>query len=120
MEITRGSATRVLERAKAPNKDGKEEDKWRETSTPSARTWRWRSGRHSSRADWRTRRVDVAALPSGAKPEVTLALTFDEGKQERVSFFRTGDEAYATRDGITAKIPVTLLDSITKAIDEIR
>ena len=120
IEITRGSATRVLERAKAPNKDGKEEDKWRETAPPAkdlemASVEALLSALTGARVE-----SIVAALPSAAKPEATLALTFDEGKQERVSFFRTGDEAYATRDGVTAKVPVTLLDSITKAIDEIR
>lgn len=120
IEITRGSASRILERSKAPNKDGKDEDKWRETA-PSAKDLEMASVEAllSALTGARVESI-VATLPAGAKPEVTLALTFDEGKQERVSFFRTGDEAYATRDGITANVPVTLLDSITKAIDEIR
>ena len=53
-----------------------------------------------------TSRADsiVATMPSGAKPEASVTLTFDEGKQERVTFYRAGDEVYASRDGVLAKI----------------
>ena len=67
-----------------------------------------------------TTRADsvVATMPSGAKPEASVVLTFDEGKQERVTFYRAGDEAYASRDGLLAKIQGSVLDEILKAIPQ--
>ncbi len=59
----------------------------------------------------------VSTMPSGAKPEATVSLTFDGGKQERVSFYRAGAEAFASRDGVIAKIEPAVLDSIVKALD---
>lgn len=117
IEVARGAETRVFEKTKGPGKDGKEEEKWRQTA-PSAKDLEMASvdALLSSLTGARAESV-VPDMPSGAKPELTVALTFDEGKQERVSFFRAGGEAYASRDGMIAKIPVTLLDAIAKALD---
>jgi len=116
IEVTRGSETRVLEKTTA-NKDGKTEEKWRQTA-PTAK-------------DLETATVDallsaltgvraesiVTSMPSGVKPEVSVTLTFDGGKQERVTFYRLGAETFASRDGVLAKIQPATLDSIMKALE---
>ena len=65
--------------------------------------------------------VDVATLVSSGNarfaPEVSVALTFDGGKQERVTFYRLGAESFASRDGMIAKIQAAVLDGIIKALD---
>jgi len=120
IEVARGTETRVLEKTKAPGKDGKEEEQWRQTA-PSATDLEMATvdALLSALTGARAESI-VAAIPSGAKPDVTVALTFDEGKQERASFFRVGGDAYASRDGVTAKIQATVLDAVVKALDEIR
>ena len=61
----------------------------------------------------------MPAAPAGAAAEAVFTLTFDDGKQERVSFVRAGSDAYASRDGGTAKIDAAVLDSILKALGEL-
>jgi hypothetical protein len=120
IEVTRGADTRILERTKGPNKEGKDEEKWRQTA-PAAKDLELApieallSALTGARAD-----SIVSTMPSDAKPEATVALTFDEGKQERVSFYRTGTDAFASRDGVIAKLQTATLDSIVKALDDNR
>jgi hypothetical protein len=117
LEVTRGGETWVFEKAKA--EDGVEE-KWRRT-TPSAKdadaakVSSLLSSITSARAE-----SFVPAAPAAAKPEAVFALTFDEGRQERVSFFKAGSDVYATRDDATAKVEATVLDGILKALGELR
>jgi hypothetical protein len=60
--------------------------------------------------------------PALDTPEVTVSVKFDEGKHEKVSFARKGTDAFARRDGdaSVAKIDVTALDAIIKAIDALK
>lgn len=117
IEVTRGAETRVFEKTKAPNKEGKEEERWRQTA-PSAKDLEMAtvdallSALTGARAE-----SMVATMPSGAKPEATVALTFDGSKEERVSFYRAGAEAFASRDGVVAKIQASVIDTITKALE---
>lgn len=54
-------------------------------------------------------------------PEVTVALKFDEGKQEKVTFARKDGQAFARREGDTAaKIDAATLDEILKALDGLK
>jgi hypothetical protein len=56
-------------------------------------------------------------------PEVTVTLTFEDGaKHDKVAFARKGADTYARRDGdaAAAKIDVTALDGIIKAIDALK
>ena len=65
----------------------------------------------------------VPALPTGAKPELTVSLASDEGrKRERVIFARAGSDAFAQRDGTpgAAKIGADILDGILKALEAAR
>jgi hypothetical protein len=57
------------------------------------------------------------------KPELTATLTFDEGKKkESVAFARSGSDGYASRAGEpgAAKIPTSTVESIVKALEEIK
>jgi hypothetical protein len=124
IEILRGGETRVFEKTSTPSTDGKPatevktEEKWRQTA-PSAKDLETPaviallSALVTSRAD-----SIVSTMPSGAKPEASVTLTFDEGKQERVTFYRAGDEVYASRDGVLAKLQATVLDGILKALPQ--
>ena len=56
-------------------------------------------------------------------PEFTVTLTFEDGaKHEKVAFGRKGTDAFARRDGdaAAAKIDLTALDGIIKAIDALK
>ncbi|MBA3295847.1 MAG: DUF4340 domain-containing protein [Acidobacteria bacterium] len=55
-------------------------------------------------------------------PELTVALKFDGGKDERVSFYKQGDEALAVRagSGDAAKIDAPLIDDIIKALEALK
>ena len=54
-------------------------------------------------------------------PELTIAVKFDDAKQEKVTFARKSGNAFARRDGDTAaKIDVATLDGILKALDALR
>lgn len=117
IEVARGPDTRILEKTKAPNKEGMDEEKWRQTAPAAtdvemATVDALLSALTGARAE-----SIVSTMPSGAKPEATVSLTFDGGKQERVSFYRAGAEAFASRDGVIAKIEPAVLDSIVKALD---
>jgi hypothetical protein len=60
--------------------------------------------------------------PALDTPEVTATLKFDEGRQDKVSFARKGTDAFARREGdpSAAKIDVSTLDAIVKAIDALK
>jgi hypothetical protein len=61
--------------------------------------------------------------PSGIDtPELTATLTFDEGKQDKVTFARKGADAVARRggDASAAKIDASALDGIVKALDALK
>ncbi|HVL69872.1 MAG TPA: DUF4340 domain-containing protein [Vicinamibacterales bacterium] len=65
----------------------------------------------------------VERQPQGAATEASVALKFDDGrKEERVTFFRSGGDAYAVRSDAqgAARIEASVLDGILKALDEVR
>ena len=114
LEISRGTEKTAIEK-----KDGK----WHQTApaakeADAAKVDSLLSTLTSARAD-----SFVADLPSGAKPELTVLLKFDEGrKQERVTLSRSGSDAFAQREGTAGagKIPVATLDGIVKAVEDVR
>jgi hypothetical protein len=64
---------------------------------------------------------EKAAATGLDTPELTIAVKFDEGKQEKVTFARKDGQAFARREGDTAaKIDVATLDGILKALDGLR
>jgi hypothetical protein len=126
VEIVRGGATHTFEKTKVKNKEGQEEEKWRQTS-PQTRDLDQPSfdsllsaitgARAASFVD------DAAAKKALAAPELTVAIKFEDGKkEERVTFAKAGADAFAARDGEAgaAKLEASTVDSITKALQEIK
>jgi hypothetical protein len=124
LEIVRNGQTTVFEKTKVKDKDGKEEEKWRQTA-PSARDVdaakieALMSAATGARA---TSFVDSAAKTGLDKPELSVGVKYDEGKEERVTFARSGDSAYASRVGSpgAAKIDTSVIDAIVKALEDLK
>ena len=122
VEAVRGSEAPVaFEKATVKAQDGRDEQKWRQVAPAakeidSAKVDALLSSLTSLRAE-----SFADAPPAAAKNELTIALKFDEGrKEERVTFHRAGSDAFAVRDGGTAKIPATSLDEILKTLDSLK
>jgi hypothetical protein len=124
VEIVRNGQTTTFEKTKTKDKDGKEQEKWRQTA-PAARDVDGTkvealvSAASAARA---TGFVDSTAKTGLDKPELTVSFTYDEGKQERVAFARAGGAAYASRAGSpgAAKIDAATIDSIVKALEDLK
>jgi hypothetical protein len=124
VEIVRTGRTTTFEKAKTKDKDGKEQEKWRQTA-PAARdvdgtkVEALLSAASAARA---TGFVDSTAKTGLDKPELTVSVTYDEGKQERVTFARSGGAAYASRAGSpgAAKIDASTIDAIVKALEDLK
>lgn len=121
IEIVRGGQTVAFEKTKTKDKDGKEEEKWRKVlpapaEADSNNVESLISTAAGSRA---TGFVESTAKTGLEKPEVTIAIKFDEGKEEKVSFSRSGSDGYASRTGMpgAAKVDVATIDGIVKAIE---
>lgn len=56
------------------------------------------------------------------KPELTITIKYDQGKEERVVFARSGADGFAQRGGSpgAATVETATIDSIVKALDEIK
>lgn len=126
LQLTHGGQTHTFEKAKARNKDGQEEEKWRQTA-PQARDLDQGKFDALLSAITGTRATGFVDAPTAskvlAKPEMTAAVKFDEGKKEdRVTFAKAGSEAYAARAGEpgAARIDVSTFDSIVKALQELK
>jgi hypothetical protein len=110
----------VFEKATVKGKDGKDEQKWRQTApsekeVDGAKVESLLTALTSARAE-----SFVDQPPAGAKTEAVFALKFDDGKkEERVTFLKSGSDAYAVRDGSpgAAKLPAATLDEVLKALD---
>jgi hypothetical protein len=126
LEIVRGGQTHAFEKTKAKNKEGQDEEKWRQVS-PQTRDIEQASFDALMTAVTGARAtgfVDApAALKALAAPELTVSVKFDEGKKdERVTFARAGSDAFARRAGEpgAAKIESATLDAIAKALQELK
>ena len=128
LEVTRNGQSSVFEKTKTKNKEGQDEEKWKQ-SAPAARDVDQStvdnliSAVTASRA---TSFVDTAAktgLDKLAKPELVVTLTSDDGKRvEKVSFSRSGAEGYGARDGEPgiAKVDAATIDNIAKSLEGIK
>ena len=124
VEVLRNGQTTTFEKTKTKDKDGKEQEKWRQT-TPAAKDAD--SGKvealiSAASAARATGFVDSTTKTGLDKPELTISFTYDEGKQERVAFARGGGAAYASRTGSpgAAKIEASTIDSIVKALEDLK
>ena len=128
LEVTRNGQLSVYEKTKTKNKDGQDEEKWKQ-SGPTARDVEQSTVENLISAVTAARATSFldAAAKTGpdnlAKPELVIALTTDEGKRvEKVSLSRSGAEGYATRDGEpgVAKVDVATVDNIVKSLEGIK
>jgi hypothetical protein len=125
LEVTRNGQTSVFEKTKTKNKEGQDEEKWRQ-SAPNARDLDQStvdnliSAITAARA---TSFVDTAAKSGLDKPELVIALTSDQGKRvEKVTLARSGTEGYGTREGEpgVAKVDAAAIDNIIKSFEGIK
>ena len=124
LEIVRNGQTTVFEKTKVKDKDGKEQEKWRQTApaardVDAAKIEALISAATGTRA---TGFVDSTAKTGLDKPELSLTFKYDEGKEERVAFARTKDGAYASRAGSpgAAKVEASVIDAIVKAFEDVK
>jgi hypothetical protein len=124
LEIVHNNQTTVFEKSKVKDKDGKEEEKWKQTApaakdVDAAKVEALISAATGARA---TGFVDTTANTGLDKPELTIAFKYDEGKDERVTFARAKDGAYAARAGSpgAAKVDASVIDSIVKALGDVK
>jgi hypothetical protein len=125
VEIARAGATHAFEKAKVKNKDGQEEDQWRRVAPQAGEVDQSKvesllSAVTGARA---TGAAPPAATASLDKPELTVAIKYDEGrKEDRVTFARSGTSAYASRaaDPGAVAVDAATLDAIVKALEEIK
>jgi hypothetical protein len=124
MEVVRNGQTTVFEKTKAKDKDGKEEEKWRQTAPAAkdvdqAKIDALISAATGTRA---TAFVDTTAKTGLDKPELSVSFKYDQGKEEHVAFARSGGTAYAARAGSpgAAKIDASAIDAIVKALEDVK
>jgi hypothetical protein len=125
IEIVRAGQTHTLEKTKSKNKDGQDEERWRQTA-PQARDVDQAKADALASAITSARAAGFA--PAGAKtgldrPELTIAIKYEEGrKEERVAFARSGGDVYAQRagDASVARLDAAALDAIVKALEELK
>ena len=124
LDIVHGGQTSTFDKTKVKGKDGKEEEKWKQTAptardVDAAKVEALISAVTVGRA---TGFVDSTANTGLDKPELTVTFKYDEGKEERVSFARTKDAAFAARAGApgAAKVDASLIDSIIKALGDVK
>lgn len=120
VEIARGGQTTAYEKTMVKNQEGGEEQKWQRVAPSAgevdgAKVDTLLSTITGLRAD-----SFLPKPPSGAQAELTIALTFDGGRTERVTFFKSGSEAYAVREdaGSAGKILPSAIDDILAALPE--
>jgi len=125
LEVTRGGQILVFEKTKTKNKEGQDEEKWKQ-SAPAARELDQATVDNLISAITAARAesyVDAAPKSGLDKPELAIALTSDAGKRvEKVSLARSGGEGFASREGEpgVAKIDASLIDNIVKSLDAVK
>lgn len=125
LEVTRNGQTSVFEKTKTKNKEGQDEEKWKQTA-PTARDVDQTTVDNLISAITATRAtsfVDSAPKSGLDKPEVTLVLTSDAGKRvEKTSFARSGSDGYAVREGEpgVAKVEASTIDNVIKSFEGIK
>lgn len=125
VEVARAGQSHTFEKAKTKNKEGKDEEKWRQVS-PQTRDVDQAKVEALLSAITGAQATGVAPASAKAtldKPELTAAIKYDEGrKEDRVTFGRSGTTAFAMRaaDGAPVAVAGTTIDAIIKALEEIK
>lgn len=125
VEVVRAGQTQVFEKTKTKNKEGQEEEKWRQVA-PQARDvdqTKVESLLSAITGAQATAIAGPAAKAALDKPELTVAIKFDEGrKEDRVTFGRAGTTAYASRagDSTPTTVDASTIDGIVKALEGLK
>jgi hypothetical protein len=122
LEVTRNGQTSVFEKTKSKNKDGQDEEKWKQTA-PAARDVDQATVDTLISAITAARATTYLDTAGKATTELAVALTSDEGKRtERVTFSKAGTDGFAARDGEpgVAKVDAATIDNIVKSLDGIK
>jgi hypothetical protein len=124
VEVVRNGQTAAFEKTKTKDKDGKEQETWRQVAptaraVDAAKVEALISAASAARA---TGFADATAKTGLDKPELSVMLKYDEGKEERVTFARAGGAAYASRTGSpgTAKVDASTIEAIVKALEDLK
>ena len=114
----------AFEKTKIKDKDGKDDEKWTQVApaardVDSAKVEALLSVATSARA---MGFVTGSTKTNLDKPELTVAIRFDQGKVDRVSFSRSGADGYAQRAGSpgAATVETATIDNIIKTLEEIK
>lgn len=112
VEVTRGAETMTFE---------KTGDKWKQLA-PAAKDADTAKVESLLSSVTGARAISFVDKAPTAKPELIVALKYEGGKEERVSFYKEGANAFAIRAGTTgaAKIDPPLIDDIGKAIEALK
>jgi hypothetical protein len=125
LEVVRAGQTYAFEKTKVKNKEGQEEEKWRQL-TPQARDLdqpafdALLSAITNIRA---TGFVDASAAKALSSPELAVTIRFDEGKkEEKVALAKSGTDGFASRTGEpgAAKVDASAIDAAAKALQELK
>jgi hypothetical protein len=124
LEITRDGATRAFEKRAVKADDGRDEQQWYQVAPAEgdADGGLVDSVIFAATAARAEGFVTGADAKPPATPDLLLVIRFDEGRREdRVSFWRRGDEAFASRADApgTARISAATLDDLLRAIGEL-
>lgn len=121
IEISSGAAGSTFEKVTEKGKDGVETEKWRQVA-PAAKDADADKIRTLLSTITGARAEAFVEKPPTGKPDVVVTLTFEEGKKERVSFVKSGADAWAVRDGLSgaAKVPASLVDDILKIVEGLK
>jgi hypothetical protein len=124
IEVVRNGRTVAFEKTRSKNKEGQEEEKWRQVA-PTAQDADQTKIENLLSAVTQTRATSFAdeKTKTGLEsPALRVAIKSGEPpKEETVTFAKTGDKAFASRAGDpgAAVVDASALDNITKALDEL-
>jgi hypothetical protein len=125
LDLVRNGVTTTFEKVKSKNKEGQEQDTWKQVA-PSAKDVDQTKVDNLISAITQARASSFVDAPTkGAldKPELTVTIKSNDGKrEEKVTFGRAGADVFASRavEPGAAKLDVPTLDAIVKALEEIK
>ena len=126
IEIVRAGQTHTFEKTKTKNKEGQDEEKWRQVS-PQTRELDQAGFDALVSALTGIRATGFVDAPAAAKalaaPELAVTIKFDGGKkEEKVTLGKAGTDAFASRAGEpgAAKVDASAIDNAAKALQELK
>ena len=126
IEVVRAGQTHTFEKTKTKNKEGQDEEKWRQVS-PQTRELDQATFDKLVSALTGIRATGFVDAPAAAKalaaPELAVTIKFDEGKkEEKVTLGKAGTDAFASRAGEpgAAKVDASAIDNAAKALQELK